>query len=123
MTHHQLWQRYADLWSTHNDDGSPEFDACLHEECRYCDPNGPVTGRAALADYMARFRQTMPGATFRIASVAAHNDRTLSEWSLHAAGGALLQTGRSFARHDEQGRLRDITGFFDPQPAAPPQPA
>ena len=118
MTPDQLWQRYADLWSTDAAGDSPEFAACLHEDCRYCDPNGLVSGRRALADYMGRFRQAVPGAHFRIDGVASHNGRTLSRWHLQGADGAVLQTGRSFAQHDEQGRLRDITGFFDPQPAA-----
>jgi hypothetical protein len=118
MSPDQLWQRYADLWSTDAAGDSPEFAACLHEDIRYCDPNGPVNGRRALADYMDRFRQAVPGARFRIDGVASHNGRTLSQWHLQGADGAVLQTGRSFAQHDEQGRLRDITGFFDPRPAA-----
>ena len=113
MTPDQLWQRYADLWSTDATHDSPEFEACLAEDIRYCDPNGPVAGRDALARYMAGFRATMPGTRFRIDGVAAHNGRTLSRWHLQGADGAVLQTGRSFAQHDEQGRLRDITGFFD----------
>jgi hypothetical protein len=117
MTPEQLWQRYADLWSTPAAHDSPEFEACLNEAVHYCDPNGPVAGRAALAQYMAGFRAAMPGTRFRIATVVAHNGRTLSAWSLRSAEGVVLQTGRSFAQHDERGRLREITGFFDPLPA------
>ena len=116
MTPDQLWQRYADLWSTGAAHDSPEFEACLADACRYCDPNGPVDGRPALADYMAGFRQAMPGTRFVIGAVAAHHGRTLSDWTLRRADGAVLQTGRSFATHDARGRLRDITGFFDPTP-------
>lgn len=116
MNPDQLWQRYADLWSTDVSHDSAEFEACLDEACHYCDPNGPVVGRRALADYMAGFRQAMPGTRFVIAAVAAHNGRTLSDWTLRSPDGAVLQTGRSFAAHDERGRLRDITGFFDAQP-------
>ena len=120
MTPNQLWQRYADLWSTEIAHDSPEFEACLNEDINYCDPNGPVAGRPALAQYMAGFRAAMPGTRFRIAAVASHNGRTLSEWSLRSADDVVLQTGRSFAQHDERGRLRDITGFFDAQPARAP---
>jgi hypothetical protein len=118
MTPDQLWQRYADLWSADAAPDSPEFEACLAEDIHYCDPNGPVAGRAALARYMAGFRAAMPGTRFHIAAVASHNGRTLSEWSLRSADDAVLQTGRSFAQHDDRGRLRDITGFFDPQAAS-----
>jgi hypothetical protein len=111
-----MWQRYADLWSSTPAARAPELNACLSVACVYCDPNGEVRGRPALADYMEGFRQSMPGTRFCVATVAAHNARTLSEWALLAADGSVLQTGRSFAVHDEQGRLREITGFFDEQP-------
>jgi len=38
----------------------------------------------------------------------------LAEWRLLGPGGAVLQTGRSFAIVADDGRLRSITGFFDP---------
>jgi hypothetical protein len=109
MTPDELWRRYAALWSIPDE---AELDACLHEACSYCDPNGLVHGRAALVDYMAGFRRAMPGARFRIEEVAAHHGRSSSLWTMRGADDAILQRGRSFATVDERGRLRDITGFF-----------
>jgi len=51
---------------------------------------------------------------FEILSVIHHHDRMLAEWRLLGPGGAVLQTGRSFAIVADDGRLRSITGFFDP---------
>lgn len=116
MTPDTLWQRYARIWSADPAARAAELDACLHEDCSYCDPTGLIEGRGALSDYMEGFRRSVPGAQFRILTVAEHHGRTLSAWALHGADGAVLQTGRSFATRDEDGRLRHITGFFDPQP-------
>ena len=113
-----LWQRYADTWSAELALRLPELEACLHEECSYCDPNGLVHGRPALSDYMEGFRQSAVGARFQILAVAEHHGRSLSAWELRGATGTVLQTGRSFAAHSEEGRLLHITGFFDPQPKA-----
>ena len=115
-----LWQRYADIWSAEPALRAPELEACLHEECSYCDPNGLVHGRRALSDYMEGFRQSAVGARFQILAVAEHHGRSLSSWELQGATGSVLQTGRSFAAHSEDGRLLHITGFFDPQQKAAP---
>lgn len=118
MSADALWRRYAALWT----DAPAARDAgllqCVHEHCRYCDPNGEIDGPDALAAYMEGFRQAMPDARFHIERVAAHHGRTSSTWGLRRADGALLQTGRSFATMDEQGRLLHITGFFDTPAAA-----
>ena len=117
MTPDELWRRYAATWSTPADRRGAELDACLHEACSYCDPNGLLEGRTALSNYMEGFRNAMPGATFRIDSVATHHGRTSSLWTLLDADHTVLQCGRSFATCDEQGRLQHITGFFETQPA------
>ena len=110
-----LWQRYADTWSAEPAPRAPELEACLHEDCSYCDPNGLIHGRRALSDYMTGFRQSAAGARFRILAVAEHHGRSLSSWELQGLDGTVLQTGSSFAAHSEDGRLLHITGFFDPQ--------
>ena len=113
-----LWQRYADTWSAEPALRAPQLEACLHEECSYCDPNGLIHGRRALSDYMEGFRQSAVGARFQILAVSEHHGRSLSSWALHGVDGSVLQTGSSFAAHSEDGRLLHITGFFDPQPKA-----
>jgi hypothetical protein len=113
----EIWKRYAAIWSADEDDRTKELGACLHPECTYCDMNGLVMGRIELGKYMQRFSQSMPGARFRITSVAQHHGRTLSSWTLVNANESILQTGKSFAMCDEQGRFQHITGFFDAEPS------
>lgn len=118
MTPDELWRRYAALWSAPAERRAAELPACVHEACSYCDPNGLLEGPAALSDYMEGFRNAMPGASFRIESVATHHGRSSSTWAMVGADDAVMQRGRSFATCDERGRLRHITGFFEAgQPA------
>jgi hypothetical protein len=114
MTPETLWDRYASIWSSDSDMRASELGACLADDCRYCDTNGEIEGREALSAYMAGFQQSVKGGKFEILSVIHHHDRMLAEWRLLGPGGAVLQTGRSFALVAGDGRLRSITGFFDP---------
>ncbi|HQS48984.1 MAG: nuclear transport factor 2 family protein [Pseudomonadota bacterium] len=107
-----LWSRYAAIWSSDPARRESELKECLADDVSYCDPNGPLRGRAALSDYMAGFQQSVPGGRFRIVQVIAHNGRSLAQWALQNADGAVLQLGASFAHHDGEGRLKEISGFF-----------
>jgi SnoaL-like domain len=114
VTPESLWNRYASIWSSEPAVRTIELQACLADRCSYCDANGLIEGRDALSAYMGGFQQNVKGARFEILSVTHHHDRMLAEWRLLGPGGAVLQTGRSFAMVGSDGRLRNITGFFDP---------
>lgn len=112
MTPEELWNRYSAIWSSTPEKRKTELEACLADNATYCDPNGPLAGRDALSDYMGGFQKSVPGGSFRILQVVAHNGRSLSRWALQGADGETMQLGASFATHDEAGRLRAISGFF-----------
>ena len=114
MTPEQLWQRYSRIWSSDRATRNVELQACLAHPCNYCDVNGSIEGHEALSNYMEGFQQSVKGGRFRILSVIHHHDRMLAEWALLGPDEAVLQTGRSFATVAGDGRLADITGFFDP---------
>jgi len=107
-----LWPRYAQLWSTDAAARAERMSACLVDGVHYTDPNVALNGQEALHGYMAGFQQAMPGCAFHIDQVKAHHDRSLAWWRLRAADGQTLQHGMSSARHAEDGRLAEITGFF-----------
>jgi hypothetical protein len=107
-----LWPRYARIWSSEPSLRESALQDCLADGATYCDPNGLLKGREALSDYMAGFQQSVPRGRFEIIQVIAHNGRSLARWALLSANGAILQQGASFATHDGDGRLKDITGFF-----------
>jgi len=109
-----LWKRYARIWSSEPGIRATELEACLADTCSYCDVNGLIEGRESLSIYMDGFQQNVPGGKFEILSVIHHHGRMLADWSLLGPRGAVLQTGRSFATIAADGRLQNITGFFDP---------
>jgi hypothetical protein len=114
MTPDALWVRYAAIWSLDADARVGELAACLADDVTYCDPNGLIEGPSALSTYMGGFQQSVPGGAFRIRAVLHHHDRTLAHWTLQGSDGGALQTGASFGLLSEDGRLRTITGFFNP---------
>jgi hypothetical protein len=113
MTPEALWQRYARIWSSEPAVRTTELQACLADDCTYCDVNGLLSGREALSSYMGGFQQSVTGGKFEILSVIHHHDRMLAEWRLLGPDGTVLQTGRSFANAAPDGRLLNISGFFD----------
>jgi len=113
MTPETLWHRYARIWSSEPAVRTSELEVCLADDCTYCDVNGLLSGRDALSNYMGGFQQTVKGGRFEILFVIHHHDRMLAEWRLLGADGAVLQTGRSFANAAPDGRLLNISGFFD----------
>lgn len=118
MTPEEIWNRYSAIWSAPTETRRVELQRCLAEACSYCDVNGLLKGREALSDYMAGFQASFPGGTFRILGVIYHHDRSLASWECHCPDGSVLMTGRSYASTAADGRLENITGFFDP-----PRPA
>jgi hypothetical protein len=119
MTPDALWSRYSAVWSLPAGAREAELAACLTDEAAYCDPNGLLTGVAALSDYMGRFQASLPGGRFNIRSVLHHHDRSLAQWALHGDQGQVLQTGTSFGLIASDGRFQAISGFFHPQTQAP----
>jgi hypothetical protein len=120
MTPDALWRRYAAIWSLSETERTPELVACLADDMTYCDPNGLLDGREALSVYMGQFQRSVPGGHFHIRDVLHHHDRVLAHWALHGPGGQVLQRGTSFGALAEDGRLRQISGFFYPQGQAAP---
>jgi hypothetical protein len=110
----RLWDRYAATWSLDGDTREDELSACVAADVTYCDPNGLLQGREALSAYMAAFQASVPGGVFEIRSVLNHHDCSLARWTLHGPDGRALQTGASFGSHADDGRLRAISGFFEP---------
>ncbi len=107
-----LWPRYAKIWSADRETRQRELQACLAEDATYCDPNGRLSGRAALSDYMGGFQEAFPDGGFRIIEVIAHDGGSLARWLQYGADGTTLHQGTSFATHDADGRLQTINGFF-----------
>lgn len=110
----ETWNSYASAWAEPNADKRLTIlNKVLAEGFSYKDPNAEKGGRQELSDYMAGFQANMPGHRFTIDKVVSHHDRCISIWRLVNADGKTQQHGASFAHCDDDGRLQQITGFFD----------
>jgi ketosteroid isomerase-like protein len=116
MNVEQLWHRYAAAWSQPERARAGDLNAIAADGVQYTDPEAAIVGKDALSDYMAAFQESVPDGRFKITTVLTHHDRSLASWQLVASDGPVLQTGTSIAVHGSDGRLHEITGFFDPTP-------
>ncbi|MFB8135375.1 MULTISPECIES: nuclear transport factor 2 family protein [Streptomyces] len=110
----RLWNDYAACWSAEPADRLGALGAVAVDEVAYRDPGTEVGSLTELAAYMAGFAQAFPGHRFRIDEVLEHHDRSLARWTQLGGQDETASTGVSAARHYEDGRLADITGFFLP---------
>jgi hypothetical protein len=88
-------------------------------DARYADPMFVADGADALDALAVGVHQQFPGHRFRLTTgVESHHDRARWGWELVGPdGGAPVAAGVDFAVLAPDGRLREVTGFFQ-QPAA-----
>ncbi|MFF2042263.1 nuclear transport factor 2 family protein [Kitasatospora sp. NPDC058170] len=110
----QLWNDYAACWPADPADRLAALGAVAVDEVAYRDPETEAGSLTELAAYMAGFAGALPGHRFRIDEVLEHHGRSLARWTHLGEHGETVSTGISAARHHEDGRLADITGFFLP---------
>jgi hypothetical protein len=108
----ELWATYAQCWSASGDDRARVLADVTASDVRYRDPQAEAHGRESLSAYMGQFQKGFPGHRFGITRVDAHHGRSLARWELLDPNGTAVQRGISYAVHDGEGRLAEITGFF-----------
>ena len=88
------------------------------EDGRYVDPNGDVTGRAGLAEYMDAFHAQAKGSKIVVTSKPnPHHKMVHFTWAMKAPGGIALLKGHDFGTLGPDGRITQLVGFFgDPEP-------
>jgi SnoaL-like domain len=116
----ETWKLYAKCWSQTEEERVAALAQRVADDVRYRDPNVEVAGRDALSAYMAGFQKAFPGHRFEIREVMMHHGRSAAVWRRLDPAGNPVHDGVSFAAHDEQGRLRDIIGFFGAASAGTP---
>ena len=115
LTSHKIaLDRYESSWS----EADPAkrlalFAQSLGPECVYADPNTRLTGYDQLAGYMAELQANIPGVRFVTTEFKTHHDRSLTHWNMEDGHGNVLGIGASHFVHGVDGRLMQMTGFFD----------
>jgi SnoaL-like domain len=87
-------------------------------DARYLDPMFAATGADELDKLVVGVHQAYPGHRFRlVGSIDSHHDRARWAWELSPvspAGAPPVAVGVDFAVLADDGRLREVTGFFEP---------
>jgi hypothetical protein len=84
----------------------------------YCDPTATVEGREALIAHIGAMQATLPGHTIDlVTAVDEHDGHLRFGWAMHGPDGSAVLEGMDYGRLAEDGRLRQIVGFFGPFPA------
>jgi hypothetical protein len=90
------------------------IEATWSPEASYVDPLFAADGPDALDAMVAGVHSQYPGHRFRLTgAVDIHHDRARWGWELAPESGPPVAVGVDFAVLDADGRLREVTGFFE----------
>ena len=108
------WTTYQAAWSDIPDEERRTLLAkSVDARCAYSDPTDSCVGVEALIARIEQSQKKMPGARFQNDKFLNHHDQGLSEWTMFDGKGAKFATGTSYARFGADGRLTQMTGFFE----------
>lgn len=114
-SHKNTWDTYTKSWS--ETDASKRlklFEQCLSPDCAYTDPLTQATGYSPLSGYMSGLQKKVPGVRFVTTDFKDHHDQSLTHWNMVDGKGNVLAQGASYGRYGVDGRLKQMTGFFEP---------
>jgi len=109
---------YGAAWMAVDDDERRRLlEIAWSEDGVYQDPTVDVSGREALLQHIAGFRQRLPGSKIVITSgVDHHHGKIHFLWKMIGLDGETTVEGRDFGELDRNGRICRIVGFFGPPP-------
>jgi hypothetical protein len=113
-SHQNTWETYTRSWS--ETDASKQlqlFEQCLSPDCVYTDPLIQATGYSQLSGYMSELHKNVPGVRFVTTDFKNHHDRSLTHWNMVDSGGNVLSQGASYGLYGADGRLIQMTGFYE----------
>lgn len=117
-SHKNTWDIYTTSWSeTDVAKRLKLFERCLSPDCVYTDPLTQATGYGPLSEYVSGLQRSVPGVRFVTTDFKTHHDQSLAHWNMVDAKGRTLVQGASHGRYDVDGRLKTMTGFFEPPKA------
>lgn len=112
--HQHTWEIYTQSWAEQDASRRLElFGQSLDPDCVYTDPLIQTTGYEQLCGYMAELHKTVPGVKFITIAFKDHHDRSLTHWNMVDSTGNILSQGASYGLYGVDGRLLQMTGFFE----------
>ena len=113
--HKNTWKTYTQSWSeTDTLKRLQLFEQCLSPDCVYSDPLTQATGYEQLSGYMSELQKNVPGVGFVTTDFKNHHDQSLTHWNMVDSHGNMLVQGASYGLYGADGRLTQMSGFFDP---------
>ena len=113
--HKNTWDTYTKSWSEQDTSKRLQlFEQCLNPDCVYTDPLAQATGYAQLSGYMSELQKNIPGVKFVTTDFKSHHDRSLTHWNMTDGKGNIFAQGASYGMYGDDGRLQQMTGFFEP---------
>lgn len=113
-SYQNIWETYTQSWS--EIDASKRlqlFEQSLNPDCVYTDPLIQTTGYDQLSGYMAELHKNVPGVRFVTTDFKSHHDHSLTHWNMVDGNGNILSQGASYGLYGADGRLLQMTGFFE----------
>lgn len=109
------WEAYMKLWAQRDRvKRLKQFEQCLNPTCTYTDPMAQISGYEFLCSYISEFQENVPGGIFITTDFTHHHARSLAHWDMLDSRGKCLSQGASFALYGTDGRVMQMTDFFDP---------
>ncbi|MCW6510051.1 nuclear transport factor 2 family protein [Lichenifustis flavocetrariae] len=88
--------------------------SCVAEDVSFSNPGVDGRGRDHLLTHTARFQERFPGDRFKINWLREQHGQVLAEWTQVSRDGTEFITAHSYARLDDEGRIVQFAGFWDP---------
>lgn len=108
------WKTYQAAWADIGDAQRRKLlTESVAEDCTYSDPTAACRGIDALIAKIEDSKQKFPGASFRNDAFLDHHEHGLSHWTMLNGQGADMVKGASYARFGADGKLTQMTGFFE----------
>lgn len=107
-------EQYFNLWNAADAASRrSSLEACCAPDIHYVDPQYDARGYTDIEALAAGFGARYPGHRFRrLGSLDEHHDRARWSWEMVAPDATIVVTGVDFGVLAEDGRLREITGFY-----------
>ena len=113
-TYDSQWATYQDAWANVTPERRQEL--LLQSIAALCDftaPNGVGRGLSELTKHIEAFQVQYPGFFFKTLKFLHHHSQALAEWTMYDGNGEPALQGTSYARFDAEGKLIQLTGFWE----------
>lgn len=115
----ELVESYIDMWNE-TDDAKRRgiIERIWAPDARSVDPAADVTGWDGLDSMVKAVQETYPGHLFsHMSDIDQHHDRLRFSWAMNKPNGAVNIAGIDSVLLDCDGRIKDLTGYFDVVPS------